>query len=61
MMLTTPAPGVGVSAGWSEEEELRRGRGWSRRRQSAETSRRSPGPAALGIDRGGAAGGLLDQ
>ena len=60
VMLTTPRPRVGVSTGWSEEEESRRGRGWSRRRLGAEMSRRSPGPAALGIYRGGSAGGLLD-
>ena len=39
---------------------MRSSRGWSHRRRSAGTSRRSPGPAAPGIDRGGAASGLLD-
>ena len=54
-----PIPALGARY-WSEEEEVRRGRGWSRHRRSAETSRRSPGPAALGIDREEAVGGLLD-
>ena len=57
-MLTTPRP-----QGQGKRRSDRGGgiaKRPSRRRRSAGTSRRSPGPAASGIDQGGAAGGLLD-